>query len=203
MAYAESRKDLYEGTIVPSLIPAVFNGLLDLVHVTLSITSLDRRLTAAMEPRTSRPERRLQALEELARAGVPAGVNVAPLIPGLNDSEAPAILEAAAARGASWAHYILVRLPGAVRPLFLDWLERHYPDRAGKVVHWLEAVRGGPALGRPLRPPHARRGGAGGAGEPVLQDRQEEGRAGPAGARTGGGQVPRQGADQLELFGEG
>ncbi len=143
MAYAESRKDLYEGTIVPSLIPAVFNGLLDLVHVTLSITSLDRRLTAAMEPRTSRPERRLQALEELARAGVPAGVNVAPLIPGLNDSEAPAILEAAAARGASWAHYILVRLPGAVRPLFLDWLERHYPDRAGKVVHWLEAVRGG------------------------------------------------------------
>ncbi|MCY3736401.1 MAG: radical SAM protein [Gemmatimonadaceae bacterium] len=65
---------------------------LDLVHVTLSITSLDRRLTAAMEPRTSRPERRLQALEELSRAGVPAGVNVAPLIPGLNDSEAPAIL---------------------------------------------------------------------------------------------------------------
>ena len=72
---------------------------LDLVHVTLSITSLDRRLTAAMEPRTSRPERRLQALQELSRAGVPAGVNVAPLIPGLNDSEAPAILEAAAARG--------------------------------------------------------------------------------------------------------
>ena len=116
---------------------------LDLVHVTLSITSLDRRLTAAMEPRTSRPERRLQVLEELSRAGVPAGVNVAPLIPGLNDSEAPAILEAAAARGARWANYILVRLPGAVRPLFLDWLQRHYPDRASKVVHRLEAVRGG------------------------------------------------------------
>ena len=116
---------------------------LDLVHVTLSITSLDRRLTAAMEPRTSRPERRLQALEQLSREGVPAGVNVAPLIPGLNDSEIPAILEAASARGARWANYILVRLPGAVRPLFLDWLQRNYPDRADKVVHRLEAVRGG------------------------------------------------------------
>ena len=166
---------------------------LDLVHVTLSITSLDRRLTAAMEPRTSRPERRLQALEELSRAGVPAGVNVAPLIPGLNDSEAPAILEAAAARGARWANYILVRLPGAVRPLFLDWLQRHYPDRAEQGRAPARGGAGGTALGRPLRPPHAGRGGAGGAGEPVLQDRQAEGGPGRRGARAGRAPLPPAG----------
>lgn len=116
---------------------------LDLVHVTLSITSLKRRLTAAMEPRTSRPELRLEAIARLTAAGVPAGVNVAPLIPGLNDEEVPAILEAAAARGARWAGYIMVRLPGAVQPLFLDWLRRELPDRANKVVSRLQAVRNG------------------------------------------------------------
>ncbi len=116
---------------------------LHLVHVTLSITSLRRELTAAMEPRTSRPEQRLKAIESLARNGVPTGVNVAPLIPGLNDEEIPAILQAASERGANSANYLLVRLPGAVRPLFLDWLQQHLPDRAGKIIHRLRSVRNG------------------------------------------------------------
>ena len=176
---------------------------LDLVHVTLSITSLDRRLTAAMEPRTSRPERRLQALQELSRAGVPAGVNVAPLIPGLNDSEAPAILEAAAARGARWANYILVRLPGAVQPLFLDWLQRHYPDRAGKVVHRLEAVRRGQLSD--ARYGHRMRG-EGELAELVGRffkiAKRKAGLDRPAPAMAVD-HFRRQGEDQLELFGEG
>lgn len=116
---------------------------LGLVHVTLSITSLKRPLTAMMEPRTSRPEQRLGAIASLHEAGVPAGVNLAPLIPGLNDEEVPKILEAAAANGAQWANYIMVRLPGSVKPLFIDWLQRNMPDRAGKIVRRLEAVRDG------------------------------------------------------------
>lgn len=116
---------------------------LDLVHVTLSITSLKRPLTAMMEPRASRPEQRLGAIAALHEAGVPAGVNLAPLIPGLNDEEVPRILEASAASGAQWANYIMVRLPGAVKPLFIDWLQRNMPDRAGKIVRRLEAVRDG------------------------------------------------------------
>ena len=116
---------------------------LDLVHVTLSITSLRPELTNVMEPRTSRPQRRLRAIEQLAAAGVPAGVNVAPLIPGLTDHEAPEILKEVAARGGRWAGFQFVRLPGAVAPLFLDWLKRNLPDRAGKVVGRIEKIRGG------------------------------------------------------------
>lgn len=115
----------------------------DLVHVTMSITSLRNQLIEIMEPRTSRPERRLRTLAQLAEAGVPAGVSIAPLIPGLNDEDVPAILEAAARHGARWANYLMVRLPGAVRPLFLEWLRRHFPDRAGKVVRRLQSVRDG------------------------------------------------------------
>ena len=116
---------------------------LDLVHVTVSITSLKRSLTAMMEPRTSRPEKRLAAIATLHEAGVPAGVNLAPLIPGLNDEEVPRILEAAAANGAQWANYIMVRLPGAVKPLFIDWLQRNMPGRASKIISRLQAVRDG------------------------------------------------------------
>ena len=115
----------------------------NLVHVTLSITSLKRPLTAMMEPRTSRPEQRLATIAALHEAGIPVGVNVAPLIPGLNDEEVPNILEAAAARGAQWAHYIMVRLPGTVKPLFIDWLQRNMPDRAGKIIRRIESVRDG------------------------------------------------------------
>lgn len=116
---------------------------LDLVNVIMSITSLRPELTNLMEPRTSRPKGRLHAVETLAHAGIPVGVNVAPLIPGLNDEEIPAILEAVANCGGLWANYIMVRLPGPVRTLFQDWLERHFPDRAAKVLNRIRTVRSG------------------------------------------------------------
>jgi DNA repair photolyase len=93
---------------------------LDLVRVTLSITSLRGEVARAMEPRASAPERRLEAVEHLARRGVPVGVNVAPLVPGLTDDELPSILEAASSRGASWANCLVLRLAGCVEDLFLD-----------------------------------------------------------------------------------
>lgn len=116
---------------------------LRLVHVTLSVTSLDADLAGRMEPRASRPVRRLDAVAELAAAGVPVGVNVAPVVPGLTDEEMPAILRAAAERGALHASYLVMRLPGAVEPIFLDWLERHYPDRVERVTGRLRSLRGG------------------------------------------------------------
>lgn len=116
---------------------------LDLVHVTLSVTSLRPELTSILEPRNSRPKLRLKAIDTLASKGIPVGVNVAPLIPGLNDEEIPAILKACSSRGAQWANYIMVRLPGQVRPLFIDWLERNIPDRASKVISRIRQVRDG------------------------------------------------------------
>lgn len=115
---------------------------LNLVRVTLSITTLQSDLVGVMEPRTSRPERRLQAIEDLSSKGIPVSVNVAPVIPGLTDEEMPAILKAAAERGATNASYIIVRLPGPVRELFLDWLEREVPDRAQRIVNRLSDLRG-------------------------------------------------------------
>ena len=112
-------------------------------HVTLSITTLDRRLQRALEPRASPPEHRLEAIRTLASAGVPVAVNVAPVIPGLTEHEIPAILAAAAEAGATGAGYVMLRLPGAVRSLFLEWLETHCPDRAGKVRSRLRSLRGG------------------------------------------------------------
>jgi len=116
---------------------------LDLVNVTLSVTSLRPELASIMEPRTSRPKLRLKAIDTLASHGVPVGVNVAPVIPGLNDEEIPAILKACSSRGAQWANYIIVRLPGPVRPLFVDWLQRNIPDRAAKVVSRIRELRDG------------------------------------------------------------
>ena len=109
----------------------------------ISITSLDEKLQRIMEPRTSIPARRLAAVETLAKAGVPVRVMVAPVIPGLNDTEVPAIVRAAADAGAVGAGWIMVRLPYAVAPLFEDWLERHFPDRKDKVLNRLRAMRGG------------------------------------------------------------
>jgi len=109
----------------------------------VSITSLDEKLQRVMEPRTSIPARRLAAVENLAKAGVPVRVMVAPVIPGLNDTEVPRIVEAAANAGAIGAGWIMVRLPYAVAPLFEDWLERHFPDRKDKVLNRLRAMRGG------------------------------------------------------------
>lgn len=115
----------------------------DLVHVTLSITSLRDEVVGAMEPRTSRPERRLKAVEELAERGVPVGVNVAPVIPGLTDEEIPRILEAARERGARRAGWVMLRLPGPVEDLFVDWLEREFPERKEKVLNRLRSIREG------------------------------------------------------------
>jgi len=111
--------------------------------VTLSITTLDRKLQGILEPRTSTPERRLEAIRALSRAGIPVGVNVAPVIPGLTDHEMPAILEAAAEAGAVRAGWIMLRLPLAVAPLFEAWLEAHRPQRKEKVLNRLRSLRGG------------------------------------------------------------
>jgi DNA repair photolyase len=96
-----------------------------------------------MEPRTSSPERRLDAIEQLAQAGVPVAVFLAPLIPGLNDHEIPSILMAAVERGATEASCVPLRLPYGVKDLFLDWLDRHVPDRKEKIVNRILAMRGG------------------------------------------------------------
>ncbi|MDX1387348.1 MAG: PA0069 family radical SAM protein [bacterium] len=113
------------------------------VRVYISITSLDSRLTQIMEPRTSTPADRLHAIEELRKAGIPVGVMVAPLIPALTEEELPAILEAAGKAGATRAGYILLRLPHGVAELFSGWLERHFAERKNKILHRLEAMRGG------------------------------------------------------------
>ncbi len=111
--------------------------------VTLSITTLRDELHRAMEPRTSIPARRLAAVRALADAGVPVGVNVAPLIPGLNDHELPEILAAARRAGASHAGTMLLRLPFGVKELFSEWLEQHFPDRRAKVLGRLREMHGG------------------------------------------------------------
>jgi DNA repair photolyase len=114
-----------------------------LVHVNVSVTTLDAALARSMEPRTSTPAARLRAIEALRDAGVPVRVMVAPIIPGLNDHEIPAILAAAAAAGARHAAYTVVRLPLAVAPVFREWLERAQPGRAKKVEARIRSVRGG------------------------------------------------------------
>jgi DNA repair photolyase len=111
--------------------------------VFLSVTTLDAGLARRLEPRTSPPARRLEAVGPLAGAGVPVGVMVAPVIPGLNDHEIPAILAAAARAGARHAAYVPLRLPLAVAPLFEDWLDRHEPGRKEKVLGRLRSLRGG------------------------------------------------------------
>ena len=115
----------------------------DLVHVFVSITTLEAALARAMEPRTSIPAARLRAVAQLAEAGVPVGVMVAPVIPGLNDTEIASILREAAAAGARTAGYTLLRLPLSVEPVFREWLQRVEPLRAEKVLARIRAVRGG------------------------------------------------------------
>lgn len=123
-----------------------------IVHVMVSITTLDDRLVRKMEPRTSTPMNRLETIGALAKAGIPVGVNAAPIIPGLTDEELPSILKAAAEQGATTAGYILIRLPGAVKPLFLEWLKRELPDRAVKIINRIKDTRNGllsdPKFGR-------------------------------------------------------
>src|SRR6184192_3872981 len=112
------------------------------VAVNLSVTSLDPNLQRALEPRTSSPQARLDAISQLRSAGIPTGVMVAPVIPGLTDHELPKILEACAKAGAQFAGYTVVRLPWAVAPLFEHWLEEHFPDRKEKVLGRIRHLRG-------------------------------------------------------------
>jgi DNA repair photolyase len=111
--------------------------------VFVSVTTLDRDLARIMEPRTSVPARRLDAIAQLAAAGVPVGVLVCPVIPGLTDHELPSIIQAARDAGAQFAGYNMLHLPYAVKDLFLDWLSTHLPEKRGKVESKIRALRGG------------------------------------------------------------
>jgi DNA repair photolyase len=172
-------------------------------HALISITSLDPELARRMEPRAAAPERRLGAVAALSAAGVPVGVMVAPVVPGLNDSEIPAILEAAAAAGAKSASWVMLRLPQPVDQLFADWIERNYPDRRERILHRIRECRDGklsdPKFGSRMR------------GEGVYAE--QIGALFRAGARRAGldralpaldasaFRVPSRAGDQLGLFG--
>jgi DNA repair photolyase len=114
-----------------------------LVKVALSVTTLDRKLARAMEPRASTPERRIETLGALVEAGIPASVMVAPVIPALNDTEMERILERCAAVGVRSGGYVLLRLPLEIGDLFREWLEANCPDRAARVLSLIRQTRGG------------------------------------------------------------
>ena len=114
-----------------------------LAKVAISVTTLDRRLARAMEPRASTPAKRLEALRQLGDAGIPTAVMVAPIIPALNDSEIEAILQAASAAGVNEAGYVLLRLPLEIKDLFREWLAEEFPDRANRVIHLMQSMHGG------------------------------------------------------------
>ena len=118
-------------------------GERNLASVIVSITSMDETLRRAMEPRTTTAQQRLRVIKELSDAGVRTGVMLGPMIPGLNDHELPAILEAAAEAGAKFSGYTFVRLNGAVKLIFHNWLYTTFPDRADKVWHSIEDGHGG------------------------------------------------------------
>jgi DNA repair photolyase len=114
-----------------------------LVRVALSVTTLDRKLARAMEPRASTPDRRIETLERLVEAGVPTAVMVAPVIPGLTDMEMERILERASSVGVKQAGYVLLRLPLEIGDLFTEWLKSNCPDRANRVLALMRSTRGG------------------------------------------------------------
>ncbi len=122
------------------LAPMAAKGL---TVVAISVTSLEPKVHRTLEPRAPRPEKRLAAIRTLSEAGVPVHLSVSPIIPSITDHEMEAILEAGAAAGARTASYIPVRLPHEVAPLFRDWLDAHYPHRAGKVMSTINSIRGG------------------------------------------------------------
>jgi DNA repair photolyase len=115
----------------------------NLVKVAISVTTLDRRLARAMEPRAATPQRRVEALRLLSEAGVPTAIMVAPVIPALNESEIERILETGAAAGVKEAGYVLLRLPLEVKDIFIEFLNRDYPDRAKHVISVIKTMRGG------------------------------------------------------------
>jgi DNA repair photolyase len=114
-----------------------------LVKVALSITTLDRKIARAMEPRAATPARRLDAIAQLTAAGVPTAVMVAPIVPGLTDPEIETILRAARDAGAQQAGYVLLRLPLELKVLFREWLQDAFPDRAAHVMSLLQSMHGG------------------------------------------------------------
>lgn len=115
----------------------------NLVHVIFSITSLDEKLRQKLEPRTASAVKKLNAMEELAWNGIPVGVMNAPIIPGLNHHEIPAILKSSSEAGARFASYTVVRLNGQIGKIFHDWLIKSYPDRSDKVWHQIQELHGG------------------------------------------------------------
>ncbi|MDX2306242.1 MAG: PA0069 family radical SAM protein [Microscillaceae bacterium] len=115
----------------------------NLVHVYISITSQEESLRRLLEPRTATYSKKLQVIEQLSQAGVPVGVMIAPIIPGLNNHEIFHIMQSVAERGARSAGYTVVRLNGSIAPVFKDWLEKNFPDRAQKVWNQIKALHGG------------------------------------------------------------
>ena len=130
----------------------------DLVKVAISVTTLDAKLARTMEPRASTPPRRLEALRQLVKAGVPASTLVAPVIPALNDAEIERILDAVAATGVRHAGYVLLRLPLEVRDLFREWLVANFPDRYRHVFKLIRDMRGGKDYDFDVRHAHDRQG---------------------------------------------
>lgn len=118
-------------------------GKAGLASAFVSITTLDRKLARAMEPRASTPAKRLEAISRLTEAGCPVGVGFAPVIPGLNDHEMESVLEAAAKAGATTAMYVTLRLPLEIKDLFREWLAENRPDRAARVMSLIRQTRGG------------------------------------------------------------
>lgn len=116
---------------------------LRLVHVMVSITTLNESLRLKMEPRTATAKNRLRVIEQLNKLGIPAGVMTAPIIPGLNSMEIPVLIKAAAEHGADTAGYTIIRLNGAIKDIFTDWIQKNYPDAAEKVLHHIQSVHGG------------------------------------------------------------
>jgi DNA repair photolyase len=127
----------------------------NLVGVMISITTLDTELARKLEPRTSRPDNRLRAIQTLAHNGIPVGVMTAPVIPGLTDHEIPEILRQASEAGAHSAGYTMIRLTYALKELFKDWLDRQYPTKSEKVLNSIRSVRNGqltsPEFGKRMR----------------------------------------------------
>ncbi|MDQ3292626.1 MAG: radical SAM protein, partial [Bacteroidota bacterium] len=116
---------------------------LNLLHVNISLTTLNEELRARLEPRTTAAAKRLTVIKKLSEAGISVNVMLAPIIPGLNDHEIPELIRQAADHGASSAAYNIVRLNGSVGEIFRDWLVKNYPDRAEKVINQIAACHGG------------------------------------------------------------
>ena len=108
-----------------------------------TINTIDDKLRSILEPRTASAKKKLQAMEQLATAGIPVGIMNAPIIPGINHHEIPSIIEAAANHGAQAAGYTVIRLNGAIGEIFTDWLQKNFPDRYDKVMNQIEELHGG------------------------------------------------------------